>query len=70
MPKRDLIRARTAEGRDSTKARGVKLGRKPKLTEYQKSEAIRCRDRDGEPIREIERRYNVSHGAEFAALKA
>jgi DNA invertase Pin-like site-specific DNA recombinase len=58
---RDLIRARTGEGRERAKARGVKLGRKPKLTEHQKREAIRRRDRDGEPIREIARSYNVSH---------
>jgi DNA invertase Pin-like site-specific DNA recombinase len=31
---RDLIRTRTSEGRDRAKARGVKLGRKPKLTEH------------------------------------
>jgi hypothetical protein len=30
-----LIRARTSEGRERAKARGVKLGRKPKLTERQ-----------------------------------
>jgi DNA invertase Pin-like site-specific DNA recombinase len=47
---RDLIRTRTTEGRDRAKARGVKLGRKPKLTEHQKREAIRRRDRDGEPL--------------------
>jgi DNA invertase Pin-like site-specific DNA recombinase len=58
---RDLIRARTSEGRERARARGVKLGRKPKLTEHQKREAIKRRDRDGEPVREIARRYNVSH---------
>ena len=58
---RDLIRTRTGEGRERAKARGVKLGRKPKLTEHQKREAIRRRDRDGEPVREIARTYNVSH---------
>jgi DNA invertase Pin-like site-specific DNA recombinase len=58
---RDLIRARTGEGRERAKARGVKLGRKPKLTEHQKREAIRRRDQDGEPVREIARSYNVSH---------
>lgn len=58
---RDLIRARTSEGRERAKARGIKLGRKPKLTEHQKREAIRRRDRDGEPVREIARSYNVSH---------
>jgi DNA invertase Pin-like site-specific DNA recombinase len=31
---RDLIRTRTGEGRERAKARGVKLGRKPKLTEH------------------------------------
>ena len=52
---RDLIRARTGEGREPAKARGVKLGRKPKLTEHQKREAIRRRDVDGEAVREIAR---------------
>ena len=36
---RDLIRARTGEGRERAKARGVKLGRKPKLTPHQQQEA-------------------------------
>jgi DNA invertase Pin-like site-specific DNA recombinase len=58
---RDLIRARTGERRARAKARGVKLGRKPKLTAHQKREAIRGRDRDGEPVREIARSYNVCH---------
>jgi DNA invertase Pin-like site-specific DNA recombinase len=49
------------DGRERAKARGVKLGRKPKLTEHQKREAIRRRDRDGEPVREIARSYTVSH---------
>ena len=64
---RDLIRARTSEGRERAKARGVKLGRKPKLTEHQKREAIRRRDRDGEPVREIARSYNVSAQHDFPA---
>jgi len=58
---KELIRARTSEGRARAKARGVKLGRKPKLTELQKPEAVERRDRDGEPVREIARSYNVSH---------
>ncbi len=33
---RDLIRARTGEGRERAKARGVKMGRKPKLTPHQR----------------------------------
>jgi DNA invertase Pin-like site-specific DNA recombinase len=58
---RDLTRARTGEGRERAKARGVKMGRRPKLTDHQKREAIRRRDIDGEPVREIARSYNVSH---------
>src|ERR1700720_5020049 len=56
----ELIRARTSEGRERAKARGVKLGRKPTLTAHQQHEAIQRRDA-GEPIREIARTYNVSH---------
>src|SRR6185312_92417 len=41
---RDLIRKRTAEGRERAKARGVRLGRRPKLTDHQKREAIKRRD--------------------------
>src|SRR6266849_612623 len=58
---RDLIRARTGEGRARAKARGQRMGRKPKLTPHQKREAIRRRDREGELVREIARSYNVSH---------
>jgi DNA invertase Pin-like site-specific DNA recombinase len=42
-------------------ARGVKLGRKPKLTDHQKREVIRRRGVDGETVREIACSYNVSH---------
>jgi DNA invertase Pin-like site-specific DNA recombinase len=42
---RELIRARTHDGRERAKAKGVKLGRKPKLTEHQCKEAIRRRDK-------------------------
>jgi DNA invertase Pin-like site-specific DNA recombinase len=38
---RELIRARTGEGRERAKAKGVKMGRKPKLTDHQKREAIK-----------------------------
>jgi DNA invertase Pin-like site-specific DNA recombinase len=46
---RDLIRTHTGERRGQ--ARGVKLGRKSKLTEDQQREALRRRD--GEPVREV-----------------
>ncbi len=54
---RELIRARTGEGRERAKARGVKMGRKPKLTPHQIREAIKRRDRDGETLEEIGRSY-------------
>jgi DNA invertase Pin-like site-specific DNA recombinase len=57
---RELIKARTSEGRARAKARGVRLGRKPKLTPYQRREALRHREH-GEPVRDIARTYNVSH---------
>jgi DNA invertase Pin-like site-specific DNA recombinase len=57
---RELIRARTGEGRARAVARGVKMGRKPKLTPHQQKEAVKRRDR-GEAVREIARTYNVSH---------
>jgi DNA invertase Pin-like site-specific DNA recombinase len=57
---KDLIRARTGEGRARAKARGVKMGRKPKLTPHQMKEAIKRRDA-GEPMRDIGKSFNVSH---------
>src|SRR5215218_7930925 len=57
---RELIRARTGEGRERAKKRGVKLGRKPKLTPHQRQEALQRRDVDGENHRSIARSYNVS----------
>jgi DNA invertase Pin-like site-specific DNA recombinase len=58
---RDLIRQRTAEGRERTKARGVKLGRRPKLTPHQHQEARRRRDIGKETLADIARSYDVSH---------
>jgi DNA invertase Pin-like site-specific DNA recombinase len=63
---RDLIRQRTAEGRERAKERGVKLGRRPKLTPHQQQEA-RKRRKDGEPIRDIARSYNV-HNSTISRL--
>jgi resolvase-like protein len=58
---RELISARTGEGRERAKARGVKMGPKFKLTPHQQREAIKRRDTKGEPVREITRTFNVSH---------
>ena len=66
---RDLIRARTTEGRERAKANGVKMGRPPKLTPHQKKEAIKRRDHGEETLAEIGRSYNVS-GWTIARLRA
>jgi DNA invertase Pin-like site-specific DNA recombinase len=57
---RELIRARTDDGRKRAKARGVRFGRKPKLTQHQRQEAI-ARRGAGEALADIGRSYNVSH---------
>ena len=56
---RDLIRARTGEGRARAVARGQKMGRPFKLTDHQKREAIKRRNQ-GETLADIGRSYNVS----------
>jgi DNA invertase Pin-like site-specific DNA recombinase len=57
---RELIRSRTAEGRARAVARGVRLGRKPKLTHHQRVEALQRRAKGEESYREIAASYNVS----------
>ena len=66
---RELIAARTGEGRECAKARGVKMGPKFKLNPHQQREAIKRRDTKGEPVREIARTFNVSHST-ISRLKA
>ena len=57
---RHLIRSRTNEGRALAIQRGVKMGRKPKLTEHQRREAIKRRDKGQETLGEIAKTYAVS----------
>ena len=57
---RDLIRARTSEGRARAVANGVKLGRKPTLTPHQQREAIKRVRAGRETLGEIARSYDVS----------
>jgi DNA invertase Pin-like site-specific DNA recombinase len=57
---RSLILARTGEGRTRAMARGVRFGRKPKLTTHQVAEAP-ARKEAGEPLAAIGRSFNVSH---------
>jgi DNA invertase Pin-like site-specific DNA recombinase len=55
---RDLIRERTGEGRKRAMAAGVKFGRKPKLSDFQRAEAVRRRAA-GETLTAIARSYAV-----------
>ena len=64
---RDLIRARTGEGRARAVARGQKMGRPSKLTPHQGREAIKRRDTGDECLADIGRSYNVS-GATISRL--
>jgi DNA invertase Pin-like site-specific DNA recombinase len=56
---RELIRARTGEGRALAKARGQHMGRPFKMTQHQRREAMKRREQ-GELLSEIARTYNVS----------
>jgi len=55
---RELIRARTGEGRKRAQARGVRFGRPPKLSPHQRAEAI-GRLHDGETQADVARSYGV-----------
>src|SRR5262245_16475828 len=55
---RELIRARTGEGRKRAKARGVRFGRPPKLTPHQRQEAMQ-RLSAGETQADVARTYAV-----------
>ena len=57
---RHLILARTSEGRERAQQRGVRFGRKPKLTAHQQQEAL-ARRMAGEALVDIARSYAVSH---------
>ena len=57
---RHLILARTSEGRTRAQQRGVRFGRKPKLTVHQQQEAL-ARRAAGEALVDIARSYAVSH---------
>ena len=56
---RELIRARTDDGRKRAKARGVKFGRPVKLTAHQRQEATQ-RLSNGEAQADVARSFNVS----------
>src|SRR5262249_36500452 len=65
---RELIRARTGEGRKRAKARGVRFGRPRKMTPHQRQEALQ-RLHAGETMAEVARTYAVD-GATISRLAA
>jgi DNA invertase Pin-like site-specific DNA recombinase len=65
---RELIRARTGEGRTRAKARGVRFGRPAALTRHQRAEALQ-RLANGEVQADLARSYGVSQ-ATISRLQA
>jgi DNA invertase Pin-like site-specific DNA recombinase len=65
---RELILARTSDGRDRAKAGGVRFGRPPALTAHQRREAIQ-RLAEGHAQADVARSYNVSR-ATISRLEA
>jgi DNA invertase Pin-like site-specific DNA recombinase len=56
---RELIRERTGEGRKRAMAAGVKFGRKRKLSDFQRAEAVKRRSA-GETLAAIAKTYGVA----------
>ena len=57
---RSIILSRTSEGRKRAQERGIRFGRRPKLTPHQITEAL-ARRANGKTLTEIGRSYNVSY---------
>jgi DNA invertase Pin-like site-specific DNA recombinase len=55
---RELIRARTGEGRARAQAKGVQFGRPPKMSAHQRREALQRMDA-GESMVELARTFGV-----------
>ena len=66
---RRLIIDRTTEGRAIAKANGKHMGRKPKLTAFQRAEALKRIATGTETLSDIGRSYKVSH-ATISRLQA
>ena len=60
---RELIRARTGEGRRRAAARGVHMGRPPKLTRHQREEALEALSLGSATQADLARRFNVSQAS-------
>jgi DNA invertase Pin-like site-specific DNA recombinase len=61
---RELIKARTSEGRARARKDGIRFGRPRALNEYQRREAIRRRE-NGESLKAIASSYRVSAATIF-----
>jgi DNA invertase Pin-like site-specific DNA recombinase len=64
---RTLIRARTGEGRERAKARGVRFGRPQKLTAHQRREAAE-RIAAGDAVTDVARSYGVNRATLYRML--
>jgi DNA invertase Pin-like site-specific DNA recombinase len=65
---RELIKARTGEGRRRAVEAGVKLGRRSSLTPHQQQEVVRRRA-DGESLMTLAKSYGVTHPTIIRALQ-
>jgi DNA invertase Pin-like site-specific DNA recombinase len=61
---RTLIRARTGEGRERARTRGVRFGRPKKLTPHQRREAVE-RVNAGEAVAEVARTFGVDRATVY-----
>ena len=66
---RELINARTGEGIERAKKRGVKFGRPVKLTAHQRQEAL-LRLESGDTQADVARSYNVSEATVSRLVRA
>ena len=65
---RELIRARTTEGRRRAMEAGAKLGRRSSLSAYQQAEFIKRRA-EGESLTVLAKSYGVTHPTIIRALR-
>lgn len=65
---RDLIKTRTAEGREEAKAKGKHLGRMPALSYKQTNELYKAR-LSGDSISALARKYNVSRATVHRSIE-
>ncbi len=67
---RELIRARTGEGRQRAQARGVHMGRPAKLTRHQREEALEAVSLGSASQADLARRFNVNQATISRLIRA